>query len=392
LPANNNIDLSHLERDRFQVPANLMQSFARALTDPGLIESIRANEQEPEEPLKWGYYKVPADAVTLAENIRAFNFDHVVQVGLSILSQGQLQPCIAEPISEDGQITGVRVVAGQHRAIGINFMNQLLSASGINGEMDITLRLANRSLSQKEKLEIQIAENLQNPMSPDEEAEAIAQLWYEFRAVHGDRASKADLARAIGRNSAKVYNALNYVELPLEVKSLVASRTLPYGTALDLSRMQRERSQKIEPDDAESLLNLNSDLTRTAVHIIARGLDVVAAKKYINALLDPQAQVQLGLFSGEQLMALEQENLKLGIRNAVDRAFRDAVSYFLRLNTILSKAEGSDKVLMTDALIRNIVDAIVTNNEFLMIASERDPKLMEKLTLRLKRYTTQIEV
>ncbi|HOY46876.1 MAG TPA: hypothetical protein PKU95_04575 [Candidatus Dojkabacteria bacterium] len=389
---NNGLDLSHLERGRFQPPSNLMQPFSDALQSRELIEQIRQRSEVEAAPLRWEHCRVAPDSAELDRNIRAFNFDHVLQVGLSILEQGQLQPCIAEPIFNGGEIRGVRVVAGQHRAIGVNLMSQLLQSAGVPGEMELMVRLSNRELTQREKLEIQIAENLQNPMTPDEEAEAIAQLWSEFRSVHGEGASKAQLARSIGRTPGKVYNALNFAQLPAEVKGMVASKILPYGTALELSKLQRDKLERIDPDTQDPIPQIEQDLIRTAVHIVSRNMDIPAAKTHIASLINPEGQFQLGLFSGEVMASLKKEELRLGIKTAVDRGFADAVGYFIRIREVIRRSDPEERIFITDALLRHLAEAIISNNAFLQTIAIQDPAIAQGLMERIGSYVKVQEV
>jgi ParB-like chromosome segregation protein Spo0J len=389
---NNGLDLSHLERGRFSPPSNLLQPFSAALQSGDLIEQIRQRSEIEAVPLRWEHCRIAPDTAELDRNIRAFNFDHVLQVGLSILEQGQLQPCIAEPIMVEGEIRGVKVVAGQHRAIGVNLMSQLLEVAGISGEIDLMVRLSNRELTQREKLEIQIAENLQNPMTPDEEAEAIAQLWGEFRSVHGEGASKAQLARSIGRTPAKVYNALNFAQLPAEVKGMVASKILPYGTALELSRLHRDKLERIDPKTQDQIPQIEQDLIRTAVHIVSRNMDMPTARTHIASLINPEGQFQLGLFSGEVMASIKREDIRLGIKTAVDRAFADSVGYFIRIREIIRKADVDERVFITDALLRHIAEAMISNNAFLQAIAAQEPKIAQDLMERIGSYVKIQEV
>lgn len=88
-----------------------------------------------------------------------------------------------------------------------------------------------------EALFLQMSENTHRPVPPHEEAQAYYQLFKLIREADPEF-SMAAFARNVGRAPSTIRNALRFAELPLRVRKYVEDGFVPYGMAVELSRLQ----------------------------------------------------------------------------------------------------------------------------------------------------------
>ena len=107
----------------------------------------------------------------------------MMELAMSINEIGQLQPCIGDIVEIEGE-KFVRVIAGQHRYYAIKH----LCDSGFLRK--IIIRIADRELSNEEILSIQMSENLQNKMTPEQDAKIIHSFGKAVKKYMGRRTSQ----------------------------------------------------------------------------------------------------------------------------------------------------------------------------------------------------------
>ena len=131
----------------------------------------------------------------------------------SIRAQGVIQPIVVREIAERGGKTW-EIIAGERR----------WRASRRAGLTEIPVVV--REVDDRTVVAMALIENIQREdLNPLEEAQALQRLIDEFELTH------AQTAEAVGRSRAAVSNLLRLLELPLEIRVLVETRTLEMGHA-----------------------------------------------------------------------------------------------------------------------------------------------------------------
>lgn len=88
-----------------------------------------------------------------------------------------------------------------------------------------------------EALFLQLSENTHMAVPAHEEAQAYAQLFKLVREVD-EKFSYSSFGKLVGRNPDTVRNAIRYMELPRSIQAEVEKKTIPYGIALEIARLQ----------------------------------------------------------------------------------------------------------------------------------------------------------
>jgi ParB family transcriptional regulator, chromosome partitioning protein len=141
----------------------------------------------------------------------------------SIKATGLIQPLIVRPVP--GFPHQFEVVAGERR----------LKAAQLAELTEVPAII--REFNDQEAVAISLIENIQREeLSPSDEARALSRLIEEFALTH------EQVARAIGRSRATVSNLLRLLDLPVEVTTMIETRTISMGHARALLGL---------PDDAE---------------------------------------------------------------------------------------------------------------------------------------------
>jgi ParB family transcriptional regulator, chromosome partitioning protein len=141
----------------------------------------------------------------------------------SIKATGLVQPLIVRPVP--GFPHQFEVVAGERR----------FRAAQLAGLTDIPAII--REFNDQEALAVSLIENIQREeLSPADEARTLRRLIEEFALTH------EQVAHAIGRSRAAVSNLLRLLDLPAEVTTMIATRTISMGHARALLGLE---------DDAE---------------------------------------------------------------------------------------------------------------------------------------------
>jgi len=186
-------------------------------------------------------YINPKDIVTSHFQPRQV-FEHTALEELvnSIKEYGVLEPLIVSPLS-DGRF---KLVAGERRLRASKILNQQ------------TVPVITRSVSEQERLEISLIENIQRrDLNPIEEATTYEKLVDEFDLT------QEEMAKKVGKSRSRIANSLRLLTLPKDIQSLVASSKLTVGHAKvileledpteQLEMVKRVLGQKLSVRDIE---------------------------------------------------------------------------------------------------------------------------------------------
>lgn len=261
-----------------------------------LREFIESTGEETEV----GYFCVPTEFLYEVENIRPYNNDHIRTLADSIRIDGQLQPGIGDLSIEDGKIQ-IRIIAGKHRKKAVELIN--FEKEPEEPIVLFKINIFNRRLTAREVVGIQMAENLQEKMSPVQDAGVIKSMWEEYKINlngEGEEANIKEFSARIGRSVDIVKDAIVYIEkIDPQVKKLVEAKVIPYTMALLLADFSKEQGGFGV-----------SDQLRYAQICFAKGLTVDKAKKYL------QEQKR----KDEKNMALEQQSCFVALDTDEDAA------------------------------------------------------------------------
>lgn len=322
-------------------------------------------EKGPESNEGWIVVLEDPSDMVLGLNIRERDDDFVTELAKNILSQGQIQECTGDTLS-DGRI---RVWAGQHRFWAIERINGWIdeyNKGNPDKKMDrfkLRVRVRQREMTETEILQVQIAENLHKDMEPEEEAEAINSVFTFYLGVIGEDASVADFARRVGLGEAKVGNAIKYIGLEQNVKELVERDALLYSVATKISRVPVEKQFVV------------------AMQVILHDLSRQSADALIRQTLGEEEV--LSIFKEYQKVELERESYRLVFRRRADRAARDAAGYFKRVTRLLDLVDDPTRVTMTDT-IRDILSSLIESAyRFQIEIEEEAPQLYDSINRRV---------
>jgi ParB family chromosome partitioning protein len=143
-----------------------------------------------------------------------FDDEELASLAASIRAQGLLQPLVVMP----GDGGRYQIIAGERR----------WRAAGLAGLTHVPV-VVRRNVSERERLELALVENLQrSDLDPIEEAEAFQGLQDRFGL------SQEEVAARVGKSRVAVTNALRLLRLPGEIRDLLRNRQLTAGQARPL--------------------------------------------------------------------------------------------------------------------------------------------------------------
>ena len=173
-----------------------------------------------------------------------------------------------------------------------------------------------RALSDEETLEIAIVENVQRKdLNPIEEAEAYARLAADFG--HG----QAKLAELVGKSRSHVANLIRLLELPKQVRQLVADGKLSMGhgraliNAPDSVELAKQAVKKgLSVRDIEKLVRKSLGTTRSKSKARPASLsegdaDIRAVESHLGDLLGLEVSIQSKGQAGAGSMTIGYSNL-----------------------------------------------------------------------------------
>ncbi len=172
-----------------------------AATGVGGQDALR---QIPLELLQRGQYQPRVD----------MRQESLEDLASSIRAQGVVQPIVARPIRQIGDVQRYEIVAGERR----------WRAAQLAGLAEIPAVV--RDVPDESAIAIALIENIQREnLNPLEEARALDRLIREFDLTHAEAAS------AVGRSRASVSNLLRLQDLSEKVKPLLEGRQIEMGHA-----------------------------------------------------------------------------------------------------------------------------------------------------------------
>jgi len=153
--------------------------------------------------------------------------DSLQDLADSIRAQGVVQPIVVRPLqAETGKPRHYEIIAGERR----------WRAAQLAGLREVPAVI--REVPDEAAVAMALIENIQREnLNPLEEASALSRLIQEFEMTHQQAAD------AVGRSRAAVSNLLRLLELPEEVKSLVAERRIEMGHARAILGLAQARQQ-----------------------------------------------------------------------------------------------------------------------------------------------------
>ena len=153
--------------------------------------------------------------------------DSLQELADSIRAQGVVQPIVVRPLqAQAGKPRQYEIIAGERR----------WRAAQLAGLREVPAVV--RDVPDEAAVAMSLIENIQREnLNPLEEASALARLIQEFEMTHQQAAD------AVGRSRAAVSNLLRLLELPDEVKQLVAERRIEMGHARALLGLAQARQQ-----------------------------------------------------------------------------------------------------------------------------------------------------
>lgn len=154
---------------------------------------------------------------------KTFNDDSIEELSESIKSCGLIQPILVEE-SLNG---GYTIIAGERR----------YRASTLAGLT--TMPVIIKNLSEEDKLEIALVENIQREdLTPIEEAKAYKKLMDSMKL------SQEDVAKKVGKKRSTVSNSIRLLNLPEDLQTSVNSGELSAGHARALLSIDGDNSKR----------------------------------------------------------------------------------------------------------------------------------------------------
>lgn len=203
----------------------------------GLGRGLGAFFPEMEEDLQQNPMEIPVAEIlpNPYQPRRGFPSESLEELAESIQTHGVLQPLLVRKVGDKHQL-----IAGERR----------LRAAKMAGLFTVPVIV--KDMDDRAAMEIALVENLQREdLNPLEEAEAYKKLLDEFQLT------QEEIAKAVGKSRSAVTNTLRLLNLPAEVRTLLAEK-------------------KITPGHARALLGLESTQTQIAAceEIIKKDLSV----------------------------------------------------------------------------------------------------------------------
>lgn len=249
------------------------------------LSSLISEARAPIEAARAGVSKLPIQQIRPNPKQPRRHFDDAAlnELAQSIHVQGVLQPVL---VQKDGR-GGYRLIAGERRW-------RAAQKAGLS-EIPALVHDGNEG----ESFELALVENLQREdLSPLEAAEGYRKLMEERRWT------QEQVADRVGKQRATVANALRLLNLPAEVKGLLAQGQIEMGHARALLGMEKA-----------------SDLVSLARAVVAEKLSVRETETRVRQTRPPEAQKKKAhKASPEARKLVEDLQRRLGTRvSLVDR-------------------------------------------------------------------------
>jgi ParB family transcriptional regulator, chromosome partitioning protein len=216
-----------------------------------------------------GVQEIPIEKLTPNPHQPRFHFDPVKleELAQSIKEHGILQPLIVSPLlqgSSEARPNGERyeLIAGERRF-------QAAKSIGLR-----TVPVIVRDVTEQEKLELSIIENIQrHDLNPIEEAKAYLRLLDEFGM------QQEAVAKKMGKSRSTVANTLRLLHLPIEIQRAVAEGKISEGHAKSLLAIENPEKQRAIFD-----LIIKEELTVRETEMKVRSIAVRSHTRHAAAL------------------------------------------------------------------------------------------------------------
>lgn len=169
-------------------------------------------------------------------------------------------------------------------------------------------------------IDLQGSENTNDPVKPEEEA-IFYHRYYRFLRETKNSITVAEFARKVGRSSQVVSTALRFAKLPRYIQDCVFNKTLQYGIACELARLQ---SAGIEDE------LLKDWFIRSALHTKNVEAFRLVVKKYLDDLHNGQTSL-VDMFTTESESEMRKNQRRRSIEKNTSDMFYASNAYFLRL-------------------------------------------------------------
>jgi len=189
----------------------LGRGFAALISDMRELDNPEIASYDEKGELNTGVTEVPTALVrpNPLQPRKTFDETALAELAASIEIHGILQPLVV--VAKDG---GYEIVAGERRY-------RAAKLAGLE-----TLPVIVKDISEKERREIALVENLQREdLNPMEESEALYTLLKE------NELTQEELAKTLGKSRPAVANSLRLLTLPREIQNMVRDLSLSTGHA-----------------------------------------------------------------------------------------------------------------------------------------------------------------
>jgi ParB family chromosome partitioning protein len=189
----------------------------------GLGRGLGAFFPEMEEDLQQNPMEIPVAEIlpNPYQPRQEFPVESLEELAESIRAHGVLQPLLVRKVGDKHQL-----IAGERR----------LRAAKMAGLLTVPVII--RDLNDRAAMEIALVENLQREdLNPLEEAEAYKKLLDEFQLT------QEEIAKAVGKSRSAVTNTLRLLNLPAEIRNLLAEKKITPGHARALLGLESTQAQ-----------------------------------------------------------------------------------------------------------------------------------------------------
>jgi ParB family chromosome partitioning protein len=307
-----------------------------------LGDDLESSPPEGEEASR-GFHLIPIGDLAPNPNQprKAFDEEAISELAESIRAQGILTPILARP---DPAMPGsYQIIAGERRW-------RAAQRARLH-EVPVLVR----DLSDQETLEVALVENLQRQdLNPLEEAEGYRRLQEEFSH------SQEDLGRVVGKSRSHVANTMRLLQLPMDVRDLVAKGLLTAGHARALLTTENasvlaqevvtkglnvRQTEKLAKGSAEQADDAPKEKSRKSPSGPLKDPDTLALERDISNSLGLTVSIEAKGRGGS--LVIEYETLAQ-LDDVLHRLSQGHLGQVTRLSD--DEAEGLDDLVSLDAL------------------------------------------
>lgn len=197
------------------------------------------------------------------------------------------------------------------------------------GRSEVEVRLM-KNVSAREALNFQSAENIHKRVPPHEDAHFLYEYW-RFVKEDDPEATLRGFARDVSRGEEQIRDAIKFCELPDNIQDYVKLGQIPYGIAIQISRLYKHPNPDVSIPEAE--------LGYWAVKAITGQYRVPDFQELISKYIKDREGGQKSMFeimTNSQREEFEKEQVKLVVSVGILRALNGNIGY---LGTVLDLYE-----------------------------------------------------